>query len=82
MLLPINIYIRETAEQDNELIALSLFFNNQEKESEDLTTASVFGTAKATQEADNVLILQDRRLTSVRGRKYIQVNLNMHAFTF
>ena len=82
MLLPINIYIRETAEQDDELIALSLFFNNQEKESEDLTTASVFGTAKATQEADNVLILQDRRLTSVRGRKYIQVNLNMHAFTF
>ncbi|KAK3782956.1 hypothetical protein RRG08_065866 [Elysia crispata] len=48
----------------------------KEKESEDLTTASVFGTAKATQEADNVLILQDRRLTSVRGRKYIQVTKN------
>lgn len=48
----------------------------KEKESEDLTTASVFGTAKATQEADNVLILQDRRLTSVRGRKYLQVTKN------
>ncbi|BFZ19127.1 hypothetical protein BsWGS_22166 [Bradybaena similaris] len=48
----------------------------KEKESEDLTTASVFGTAKATQEADNVLILQDKRLTSVRGRKYLQVTKN------
>ena len=45
----------------------------QEKDSEDLTTASVFGSAKATQEADNVLILQDKRLSSVRGRKYLQV---------
>ncbi|CAG5135355.1 unnamed protein product [Candidula unifasciata] len=48
----------------------------KEKETEDLTTASVFGTAKATQEADNVLILQDKRLTSVRGRKYLQVTKN------
>ncbi|XP_012943645.2 twinkle protein, mitochondrial [Aplysia californica] len=48
----------------------------KEKESEDLTTASVFGSAKATQEADNVLILQDKRLTSVRGRKYLQITKN------
>jgi twinkle protein len=45
----------------------------KEKESEDLTTQSIFGGAKATQEADNVLIIQDKRLTSVRGKKYLQV---------
>ncbi|KAK7088065.1 hypothetical protein V1264_022035 [Littorina saxatilis] len=48
----------------------------KEKDSEDLTTASVFGGAKATQEADNVLILQDKRLSSVRGRKFLQVTKN------
>lgn len=45
----------------------------KEKDSEDLTTSSIFGGAKATQEADNVLIIQDKRLTSVRGKKYLQV---------
>ncbi|XP_076452578.1 twinkle mtDNA helicase-like [Babylonia areolata] len=48
----------------------------KEKDTDDLTTASVFGSAKATQEADNVLILQDKRLSSVRGRKYLQVTKN------
>lgn len=46
----------------------------KEKDSEDLTTSSIFGGAKATQEADNVLIIQDKRLTSVRGKKYLQVS--------
>lgn len=45
----------------------------KEKENEDLTTNSIFGGAKATQEADNVLIIQDKRLTSIRGKKYLQV---------
>lgn len=45
----------------------------KEKDNEDLTTSSIFGGAKATQEADNVLIIQDKRLTSVRGKKYLQV---------
>lgn len=36
---------------------------------------SIFGGAKASQEADNVLILQDKRLHSLRGRKYIQVEI-------
>lgn len=45
----------------------------KEKDSDDLTTSSIFGGAKATQEADNVLIIQDKRLTSVRGKKYLQV---------
>lgn len=45
----------------------------KEKDADDLTTSSIFGGAKATQEADNVLIIQDKRLTSVRGKKYLQV---------
>jgi twinkle protein len=49
----------------------------KEKDSEDLTTSSIFGGAKATQEADNVLIIQDKRLTSVRGKKYLQVSLGI-----
>ena len=36
----------------------------------ELTTASIFGTAKATQEADNVLILQ----SSPGGAKTLQVH--------
>ncbi|KAL7288090.1 hypothetical protein TKK_0017876 [Trichogramma kaykai] len=51
----------------------------KEKEDGDLTTASIFGGAKATQEADNVLIVQDKRLTSVRGKKYLQVAKNRYS---
>ena len=40
--------------------------------------ASIFGSAKAVQEADNVLILQDMRLTAASGRKYIQVPYGPH----
>jgi twinkle protein len=47
----------------------------KEKDMEDLTINSIFGGAKATQEADNILIIQDKRLTSVRGKKYLQVKL-------
>ena len=39
----------------------------------ELTTASIFGTAKATQEADNVLILQ----SSPNGAKTLQVHIYM-----
>ena len=45
----------------------------QEKDGEELMMASIFGSAKAVQEADNVLILQDMRLTAASGRKYVQV---------
>ncbi|XP_070566841.1 twinkle mtDNA helicase-like [Ptychodera flava] len=48
----------------------------KEKDQEELQTASIFGTAKAAQEADNIIILQDKRLTSARGKKYIQVAKN------
>lgn len=45
----------------------------KEKIEEELTVSSIFGGAKASQEADNVLIIQDKRLISVRGKKYLQV---------
>ncbi|XP_014090532.2 mitochondrial DNA helicase isoform X1 [Bactrocera oleae] len=51
----------------------------KERADEDLTTSSVFGTAKATQEADNVLIIQDKRLTSLRGKKYLQIVKNRYS---
>ncbi|XP_074642291.1 twinkle mtDNA helicase-like isoform X2 [Tubulanus polymorphus] len=49
------------------------------KENEDtlLTKASIFGSAKATQEADNVLILQDPTISGVRGsKKFVQIAKN------
>ncbi|XP_037960945.1 twinkle protein, mitochondrial [Teleopsis dalmanni] len=50
----------------------------KERDEDELTTSSVFGGAKATQEADNVLIIQDKRLTSVRGKKYLQIVKNRY----
>lgn len=46
----------------------------KERTNEDLTASSIFGGAKASQEADNVLLIQDKRLVSVRGKKYLQVS--------
>lgn len=51
----------------------------KERNDERLTTASIFGGAKASQEADNVLILQDGRLSSLRGKKYLQVAKNRYS---
>lgn len=51
----------------------------KERDAEDLTTSSIFGGAKASQEADNVLIIQDKRLTSVRGKKFLQVAKNRYS---
>lgn len=51
----------------------------KERDDERLTTASIFGGAKASQEADNVLILQDGRLSSLRGKKYLQVAKNRYS---
>ncbi|XP_026670715.1 twinkle protein, mitochondrial [Ceratina calcarata] len=48
----------------------------KERIEEELTTSSIFGSAKASQEADNVLIIQDKRLSSVKGKKYLQVAKN------
>ena len=51
----------------------------KERNDEDLSVSSIFGSAKATQEADNVLIIQDKRLTSIRGKKYLQVAKNRYS---
>ena len=41
---------------------------------EELSVSSIYGGVKISQEADNILILQDRRLESERGKQYLQVN--------
>ncbi|XP_075149815.1 mitochondrial DNA helicase [Haematobia irritans] len=51
----------------------------KEREEDDLTTSSIFGSAKASQEADNVLIIQDKRLTSLKGKKYLQIVKNRYS---
>lgn len=48
---------------------------SQERDTDELNMSSIFGGAKASQEADNVLILQDKRLSSLRGRKNLQVRI-------
>jgi len=45
----------------------------QVKDGEELSVGAIFGSAKVTQEADNVILIQDQRLTKVNGKKYIQV---------
>ena len=51
------------------IFSFFLFF--QENDDVELQTASIFGTAKASQEADNVIILQNKKGTA---QKYLQVN--------
>lgn len=48
----------------------------KDKEGDLLTVSSIFGSAKATQESDNVLILQDKYLASHRAKRFIQVVKN------
>lgn len=48
---------------------------SQEDDVEELTVSSIFGSAKASQESDNILIIQQRKLTATNGVpvKYLQV---------
>ncbi|XP_076855574.1 twinkle mtDNA helicase [Brachyhypopomus gauderio] len=48
----------------------------KEEDDKELQTASIFGTAKASQEADNVLILQEKKLVTCPGRRCLQVAKN------
>ncbi|KAF5302673.1 hypothetical protein FQA39_LY10169 [Lamprigera yunnana] len=50
----------------------------KERDVDDLTTSSIFGGAKASQEADNILIIQDKSLTLQRGKKYLQIAKNRY----
>lgn len=56
---------------------MTLVIHPRKERDDELTTSSIFGSAKASQEADNVLIIQDKRLTNIRGKKYLQVYANI-----
>ncbi|XP_070608950.1 twinkle mtDNA helicase [Erythrolamprus reginae] len=61
---------------DNNCHVTLIIHPRKEDEDRELQTSSIFGSAKASQEADNVLILQDRKLTAGPGRRYLQVSKN------
>ncbi|XP_075230387.1 mitochondrial DNA helicase [Lycorma delicatula] len=48
----------------------------KERDAEQLTVSSVFGGAKASQEADNVFIIQQKMLQSLKIKKYLQIAKN------
>lgn len=53
---------------------VTLVIHPRKERDDDLTPSSIFGGAKASQEADNILILQDKRLVTSRGKKFLQVS--------
>uniref|UniRef100_T1JJG6 DNA 5'-3' helicase n=1 Tax=Strigamia maritima TaxID=126957 RepID=T1JJG6_STRMM len=65
---------RKFASMNN--VHVTLVIHPRKENSDELHIASIFGGAKASQEADNVLILQDKRLESIKGKKYLQIAKN------
>ncbi|XP_060097765.1 twinkle mtDNA helicase [Heteronotia binoei] len=61
---------------DNSCHVTLVIHPRKEDEERELQTSSIFGSAKASQEADNVLILQDRKLVTGPGKRYLQVSKN------
>ncbi|XP_043453221.1 twinkle protein, mitochondrial isoform X2 [Prionailurus bengalensis] len=61
---------------DNSCHVTLVIHPRKEDDDKELQTASIFGSAKASQEADNVLILQDRKLVTGPGKRYLQVSKN------
>lgn len=53
---------------------VTLVIHPRKERDEDLTASSIFGGAKASQEADNILIIQDKRLMTSRGKRFLQVS--------
>lgn len=45
----------------------------KEKDTDDLTISSIFGSAKASQESDNIMIIQKNMSGSLQLKKYLQV---------
>ncbi|KAK3083918.1 hypothetical protein FSP39_005339, partial [Pinctada imbricata] len=45
----------------------------KERFGEPLSIQSIFGGVRASQEADNVLILQERKITPTKSKKHIEV---------
>lgn len=52
----------------------------KEKDGDDLNISSIFGGAKASQEADNILIIQKKMLQSLHIKKYVQVGEILNFF--
>ncbi|XP_068439548.1 twinkle mtDNA helicase [Clinocottus analis] len=83
-----NLAVDKFAVQDHIIAAFRKFATNscchvtliihprKEEDDRDLQTASIFGSAKASQEADNVLILQEKKLVTCPGRRSLQVTKN------
>ncbi|XP_072882990.1 twinkle mtDNA helicase isoform X2 [Hemitrygon akajei] len=61
---------------DNSCHVTLVIHPRKQEDEKELQTASIFGTAKASQEADNVLILQDKKLVTGQGKRYLQVVKN------
>lgn len=61
---------------DNSCHVTLVIHPRKEDDDKELQTASIFGSAKASQEADNVMILQDRKLATGPGKRYLQVSKN------
>ncbi|XP_048407066.1 twinkle protein, mitochondrial [Stegostoma tigrinum] len=61
---------------DNSCHVTLIIHPRKEDDNKELQAASIFGTAKASQEADNVVILQDKKLVSGQGKRYLQVVKN------
>ena len=58
-------------------VHVTLVIHPRKEDSEiPLTTSSIFGGAKATQEADNVLLLQEESVGPKLKRKYVEVAKN------
>eukprot|EP00794_Sanderia_malayensis_P018240 gene18240-20059_t len=64
---------RDFASSKNVHVTLVIHPRKENQDSE-LQTASIFGTAKASQEADNIIILQDSKGRT--SRRYLQVTKN------
>ncbi|XP_072312445.1 twinkle mtDNA helicase [Eucyclogobius newberryi] len=83
-----NLTLDKFAVQDQIIAAFRRFATNsschvtliihprKEEDDRELQTASIFGSAKASQEADNVLILQEKKLVTCPGRRSLQVTKN------
>lgn len=50
----------------------------KERDAEMLSLNSVFGGAKATQEADNVLLIQQKTLQNLKLKKFLQVRFVLY----
>ena len=55
---------------------VTLVIHPRKEDGDKLTTNSIFGGGKATQEADNVLLLQEEEINPKLKRKYIQIAKN------